>query len=112
MDPQGNHIGYMAEHDQGIGQALARQWFRTHRSFTTHVFDKHEREVLRFHRPFSWINSRIRVYDPVVPASRISPSSAPQTYSDVPTGLGDTLISPLPLSTMRVIREAQQQWAP
>lgn len=47
MDPQGNHIGYMAERDSGMGNMMARQWFRTHRSFTTHVFDKHEKEVLR-----------------------------------------------------------------
>ncbi|MBE7181131.1 MAG: hypothetical protein INR71_07980, partial [Terriglobus roseus] len=63
MNPQGDTIGYLAERDHGIGQAMVRQMARTHRSFTTHVFDGNEREVLRFHRPFSWINSRIRVYD-------------------------------------------------
>ncbi len=47
MDPQGNHVGYMAEQEQGVGNMMARQWFRTHRSFVTHVFDKHEVEVLR-----------------------------------------------------------------
>src|SRR5436305_14676978 len=67
MDPQGNHIGYMAEQEHGMGNVMARQWFRTHRAFTTHVFDKHNREVLRFQRPFSWISSRIRVYDAVDP---------------------------------------------
>lgn len=47
MDPQGNHIGYIAERDLGIGNTMARQMFRTHRSFQTHVFDKNEKEVLR-----------------------------------------------------------------
>lgn len=47
MDPQGNHVGFMAERELGMGNMMARQWFRTHRSFTTHVFDKHEKEVLR-----------------------------------------------------------------
>jgi len=47
MDPSGNHVGYMAEQERGIGNMMARQWFRTHRSFVTHVFDKHENEVLR-----------------------------------------------------------------
>lgn len=47
MDSTGNHIGYLAERDHGIGNAVARQAFRTHRSFTTHVFDRSEREVLR-----------------------------------------------------------------
>jgi hypothetical protein len=60
MDPSGNHIGYLAEQEHGIGNAVARQMFKTHRSFTTHVFDREEKEILRFHRPFSWVNSRIR----------------------------------------------------
>lgn len=47
MDPQGNHIGYIAERDLGTGKMMARQLFRTHRSFETHVFDKNEKEVLR-----------------------------------------------------------------
>ena len=47
MDAQGNHIGYMAEQEKGLGNAVARQSFRTHRSFVTHVFDRHENEVLR-----------------------------------------------------------------
>lgn len=47
LDPQGNHLGFIAERDLGMGNVMARQMFRTHRSFETHVFDKHEREVLR-----------------------------------------------------------------
>lgn len=47
MDAAGNHIGYMAEQEKGMTNMMARQWFRTHRSFVTHVFDKHENEVLR-----------------------------------------------------------------
>ena len=47
MDPKGGHIGYMAEKDLGMGSMMARQAFSTHRSFTTHVFDRHGKEVLR-----------------------------------------------------------------
>lgn len=47
LDAHGNHVGYMAEQEQGIGKMMARQWFNTHRSFITHVFDKHQNEVLR-----------------------------------------------------------------
>ena len=50
MDAMGNHIGYMAEQEKGMGNAMARQWFKTHRSFVTHVFDRHENEVLRVRR--------------------------------------------------------------
>ena len=52
MDGHGNHIGYMAERESGMGSTMARQFFKTHRSFTTHVFDRNEREVLRVSR---WI---------------------------------------------------------
>lgn len=51
MDAQGNHIGYMAEQEKSFGNAMARQWFKTHRSFVTHVFDRHENEVLRVWHP-------------------------------------------------------------
>lgn len=47
MDPDGNHVGFMAEEETGIAKILARQWFRTHRAFTARLFDKHENEVLR-----------------------------------------------------------------
>ena len=47
MDPQGQHIGYMAERELGMGNMMARQMFSTHRSFTTHVFDRQGKEVLR-----------------------------------------------------------------
>jgi len=42
---QANRYVIMGPH--GIGSAFTRQMFRTHRSFTTHVFDRNEREVLR-----------------------------------------------------------------
>lgn len=47
LDPQGNHLGYIAERDLGTGNMMARQMFSTHRSFTAHVFDKYGKEVLR-----------------------------------------------------------------
>lgn len=47
LDPQGNHLGYIAERDLGTGNRVARQVFTTHRSFTAHVFDKDGKEVLR-----------------------------------------------------------------
>ncbi|PYI12202.1 Scramblase-domain-containing protein [Aspergillus sclerotiicarbonarius CBS 121057] len=117
MDANGNHIGYMAEQESGMVNMMARQSFRTHRSFVTHVFDRHENEVLRFHRPFSWINSRIRVYDPLDVATGVhSSSTALQTNSAgslvQPTGDSNARVSSLGLDDMRVIGEAQQQWAP
>ena len=111
LDPHGNHIGYIAEHDGGIGKTMTRQWFSTHRAFMTHVFDKHGQEVLRFQRPFSWINSTIRVYDATEPAGHITPSSS---TAMTPSQHVDQMqrVSSIPISDMRIIGEAQSQWAP
>ncbi|KAJ9316677.1 hypothetical protein DTO271D3_3184 [Paecilomyces variotii] len=117
MDASGNHVGYMAEQERGMGNMMARQWFRTHRSFVTHVFDKYENEVLRFHRPFSWVNSHIRVYDPLELADAAYSSSTalqnnqPGSLAPV-TGGSNARVSPLGVDEMRIIGEAQQQWAP
>lgn len=65
--------------------------------------------MLQFHRPFSWINSRIRVYDPLNSASSLANTSnttIPGASEQSPQ------ISTLPLSDMSIIGEAQSQWAP
>ncbi|KAI7491744.1 Scramblase-domain-containing protein [Hortaea werneckii] len=116
MNGQGQTVGYIAEQDHGIGRAFARQMFRTHRSFTTHIFDAYEREVLRIHRPFAYINSRIRIYDPVPEGGYppIEKSTALQGASPdaVANPAPAAQVSPLQLDEMRIIGEAQQQWAP
>ncbi|QDS69057.1 hypothetical protein FKW77_009860 [Venturia effusa] len=115
MDPQGNHIGYLAEQDHGIGSTMKRQAFKTHRSFTTHVFDKNEKEVLRIHRPFAWINSRIRVYDAVNADESVAPTASTALEGvSVPAALGESQaqISPLSVEEMRIIGETHQEWAP
>ncbi|KAF3479774.1 phospholipid scramblase family protein [Arthroderma uncinatum] len=112
LDAQGNHIGYMAEEEKGMGSMLSRQWLHTHRPFVTHVFDKNQNEVLRFHRPFSWINSTIFVFDP---HNNTAGSHAPLIDLQQNTsGLqeGSVKVSPLVHSQMRVIGAAQQRWAP
>ncbi|MCJ1224633.1 hypothetical protein MMC12_001278 [Toensbergia leucococca] len=117
LNPQGEHIGYIAERDLGMGNMMTRQMFRTHRSFVSHVFDKNEKEVLRIHRPFSWISSRIRIYNPLEVANG-SYSSSTALQGTTPGSLSSEInqtsaqISPLALEDMRVIGEAQQQWRP
>ena len=107
MDPQGNHLGYIVEKDT-MGSSIARQFTSTRRPFTAHVFDRYNREVLRIRRPFSYINSRIHVYDPQeIATDAMSSSTALQTEVK-----NEAQVSPLALSDMRVIGEAQQQWAP
>ncbi|KAL1641440.1 hypothetical protein SLS61_010125 [Didymella pomorum] len=113
MDPHGNHIGYLAERDHGLGSAMARQMFKTHRSFTTHVFDREEKEVLRFHRPFSWINSRIRVYDAVGGGGAYTNSTQLQGTSTASiVNQTSANVSGLDLGDMRIIGATEQEWAP
>jgi Scramblase len=117
MDAQGNHMGFMAEEERGMGRVLARQMLRTHRSFTTHIFDRQMKEILRFHRPFSYINSTIGVYDPLEPDSQArSSSTAVQTpeAGSLATSAGQVMpqTSSLALPDMRLIGEAKQVWAP
>jgi hypothetical protein len=116
MDGQGNTIGYIAEQDHGMGSSMARQVFKTHRSFTTHIFDRYEREVLRIHRPFAYINSKIRIYDPVPEGGygELETSTALQgtSTSSVMNQGAVAQVSPLKLDEMRIIGEAQQRWAP
>ena len=116
MDGKGNTLGYIAEQDNGLGKSMARQVFKTHRSFTTHIFDRYEREVLRIHRPFAYINSKIRIYDPVPEGGygELETSTALQGTSanSVVNQSAVAQISPLKLEEMRIIGEAQQRWAP
>lgn len=115
MDAQGNHVGYLAERDHGLGSAMMRQMAKTHRSFTTHVFDRNEREVLRFHRPFSWISSRIRVYDALSGEHAGAQESSAALQNLSPGSIANQTsaqVSPLSETDMRIIGEAQQQWAP
>ena len=112
LDPHGNHIGYMAEHDGRIGHTMKRQFLNTHRAFTTHVFDRSSREVLRFHRPFSWINTRIRVYDPWDTLSNFEASTSTAIAESNRDPTTQPQISPVPLEAMRIIGETHSQWAP
>lgn len=115
MDPQGNHIGYMAEQD-GVVDAIERQVLRTHREFTTHVFDRNQKEVLRFHRPVTWVYSRIRVFDALNPrpdleySPETSVAKGVKTTPSVVYQEGAADISPMRISEMRVIGEAQQDY--
>ncbi|VDC06035.1 unnamed protein product [Peniophora sp. CBMAI 1063] len=53
--------GYIAEADAGMSSAPTRQLMRTHRPFHAVIVDTDGIPVLWLRRPFSWINSRMRV---------------------------------------------------
>ncbi|KAF9174849.1 hypothetical protein BGX21_001532 [Mortierella sp. AD011] len=64
VDPSGTPIGYIAEEDTTFVKAMSRQVFRTHRPFKASVLDLEGNEILKIHRPFAFINSRIMISTP------------------------------------------------
>ena len=64
VDPSGEPIGYIAEEDTTMVKAMSRQLLRTHRPFKASVLDLEGNEVLKIHRPFAFINSRIMISTP------------------------------------------------
>lgn len=52
----------MAEEDQSFLKSLSRNILHTHRPFRSVVMDRHGRPVLWIRRPFTFINSRIKVF--------------------------------------------------
>lgn len=63
-DVYGTQIGHIMEHEGGLGSAIQRQLFRTHRSFTAFVLDANGNLALKLYRPFTLINSKVYVFDP------------------------------------------------
>lgn len=61
MDPQGNHVGYIAE-EEGLGKSISRQLLRTHRKMNATVLNLQGEVVFKIVRPYSLINSRIFIY--------------------------------------------------
>jgi hypothetical protein len=110
LNPNGEHVGYLAETEGGIASGMKRQLLRTHRPFTAHVFDKHSREVLRFDRPLSVIKSIIRVYDPWDPAASSGTQTATSLTETKTDPLPQQYTSMIPLQDMPVIGETHSKW--
>lgn len=64
VDPSGAPIGYIVEEDTTMVKAMSRQLLRTHRPFKASVLDLDGNEILKIHRPFAFINSRIMISTP------------------------------------------------
>lgn len=64
MNSSGEQIAYIVEKDYGIIKALGRQFFKLHRPFDIDIFNMYGDLLLNIKRPFSFINSHIKVYLP------------------------------------------------
>ncbi|KAI9006914.1 Scramblase-domain-containing protein [Hyaloraphidium curvatum] len=63
-DVYGQQIGQILEHEAGMLSVIQRQLFRTHRQFTAFLVDANGNLALKIYRPFTWINSKVYVFDP------------------------------------------------
>lgn len=64
LSPEGNLLGYLLEEETSIAGTMSRQLLRNHRPFKAVVISPDGQVLLRIHRPFAWINSRIYVSTP------------------------------------------------
>lgn len=118
LSPEGNLLGYLLEEESSITGRVSRQLLRNHRPFRATVISPDGQVLLRIHRPFSWINSRIYIS---------TPSSASSTAQDAKhemqriegsggDGIGtlakrpDGISEETPLDDGQVIGETQQEW--
>ncbi|KAM3578519.1 hypothetical protein VKS41_004573 [Umbelopsis sp. WA50703] len=58
MDPNGNHVGFIAEEDS-LANSMTRQLLRTHRKFNAVIMNGDGEVVFKITRPYSLVNSRI-----------------------------------------------------
>ncbi|BGP46806.1 hypothetical protein JCM10450v2_002654 [Rhodotorula kratochvilovae] len=116
--PDGTVLGYLLEEEASFTSTMSRQLLRTHRPFRAIVMSPEGDVLLRIHRPFSWINSRIFVS---TPTSTSSSSSAREAKDDMqrleapgaaPPSTALTTREPQPQDDAgEVIGETQQEWA-
>lgn len=59
MNPQGEHVGFIAEQERSFLWTLGRQLMRTHRPVRALVMDTQGFPLLWVRRPFQFINSRL-----------------------------------------------------
>ena len=79
----GTPLGYIAEADAGMSSALTRQLLRTHRPFHAVIMDNDGIPVLWLRRPFSWINSRMRVQRQSSSSAEENPETELDTLGEV-----------------------------
>ncbi|KAI5309511.1 hypothetical protein KEM55_003089 [Ascosphaera atra] len=80
LDAHGNHVGYMAEQDDGIGKTMMRQIAGTHRSVVTWVFDRSGKEVLRVSILCCWSSFTLSMHGVLI----IWHSSIAHSHSSTP----------------------------
>lgn len=98
MNAQGQVIGYLRERDLGIMKVIMRQVYKLHRPFDVDVLDLNGNVIMNIKRPFSFINSHIKISAPSsgvplqLPDGTAQGGSSSGVGSEVPeTILGETI---------------------
>ncbi|GAA5910617.1 hypothetical protein JCM6882_001041 [Rhodosporidiobolus microsporus] len=121
MAPDGRTLGYLLEEETGFTGTMSRQLLKTHRPFRATVISPEGEVLLRVHRPFALINSRIFVSTPTGAASageakeemkRIEAAAPPSSNSStaLTTTQKEEAIQAAAADAGEVIGEVQQEW--
>lgn len=119
LGPDGQKLAYLLEEEGGIGSAVKRQLMRTHRPFHATVISLEGEVLLRIHRPFALVNSRIYVSTPSssssTPAEEMEQmkrieAGGPSTSSTALTTQQQQELSVVSEDAGEVIGEVQQEW--
>ncbi|GAA5828470.1 hypothetical protein JCM11251_006263 [Rhodosporidiobolus azoricus] len=123
MSPDGTVKGYLLEEEGGIlSGTMKRQFLKTHRPFRATVISPEGEVLLRVHRPFALINSRIFVSTPSATGGSAGDAkeemkrleaAAPPANADakaLTTQQKEDAVSAAAEEAGEVIGEVQQEW--
>ncbi|BGO90336.1 hypothetical protein NBRC10512_005579 [Rhodotorula toruloides] len=118
LSPEGHLLGYLLEEETSIAGTMSRQLLRNHRPFKAVVISPDGQVLLRIHRPFAWINSRIYVSTPTSGATTAQDAKEEMQRLEAPgtsSSPASTALTTRPNEQEyqddgEIIGETQQEW--
>ncbi|GAA5967476.1 hypothetical protein JCM11641_000558 [Rhodosporidiobolus odoratus] len=120
LAPDGRLMGYLLEEKTGFAGSIRRQVMRTHRPFRATVLSPEGEVLLRAHRPFALINSRIYVSTPTRSGSTAKEAKEEMKQLEDPSSSSSKSASTALTTTQQqglvpqdegdIIGEVQQEW--
>ncbi|PRQ73119.1 Scramblase-domain containing protein [Rhodotorula toruloides] len=118
LSPEGKLLGYLLEEETSIAGTMSRQLLRNHRPFKAVVISPDGQVLLRIHRPFAWINSRIYVSTPTSGSSNAQDAKEEMQRLEAPGASSSSASTALTTRQPEqeyqddgeIIGETQQEW--
>ncbi|GEM06739.1 scramblase family protein [Rhodotorula toruloides] len=118
LSPEGHLLGYLLEEETSIAGTMSRQFLRNHRPFKATVISPDGEVLLRIHRPFAWINSRIYVSTPTSGSSTARDAKEEMQRLEAPSSSSSSASTALTTRQVEaehqddgeLIGESQQEW--